>query len=240
MEVSLEEVRRLFMEQPNPEALFYRMALYVSRLGFEFCAYCLRAPLPFTQKPIIFDTVQDGWIDEVLEHSIFNSVFASSNGAVAIDPIVLSDELHTRSSQSVIASKFPKPRFGVSISSWSRSRSFGLLVLSRSCGPFSSSELQRGWVLMKWMADSVHASMSRWCLPRVAPEASVVLTEREREALLWSIEGKTACEIAMLLGVSDRTVNFHLANVTKKLNSVNKVQAASKAIALGLLHPCSP
>jgi LuxR family transcriptional regulator, quorum-sensing system regulator SolR len=236
MDVSIEEMRQLFMEQTNPDALFYRVALHASRLGFEFCSYCLRAPLPFTQKPVIFDTMPDGWIEEVLEHSIFNSVFAASSFAIAIDPIVLSEELQQRSTECVIASKFGKPRFGISISSWSRSRAFGLLVLSRSSKPFDYNELHRSWALTKWMADTVHAAMSRWCLPRVAPEASAVLTEREREALLWSIEGKTASEIAQLIGVSERTVNFHLANVTRKLNSVNKVQAASKAVALGLLH----
>lgn len=61
------------------------------------------------------------------------------------------------------------------------------------------------------------------------------LSERERECLLWVSMGKTAWETASILGRSQRTVEFHLKNATRKLDAANKIHAAALAIRLGLL-----
>jgi DNA-binding CsgD family transcriptional regulator len=72
-------------------------------------------------------------------------------------------------------------------------------------------------------------------LPKLVPEARVMMTAREREVLRWTAEGKTAYKISRILTVSERTVNFHINNVVNKLGATNKTQAAVKAAALGLL-----
>ncbi len=46
-----------------------------------------------------------------------------------------------------------------------------------------------------------------------------VLTLREKDILRWSSEGKTAEEIALLMGVSERTINFHIGNRLKSFLS---------------------
>nr|WP_257018167.1 LuxR family transcriptional regulator [Sphingopyxis sp. JAI108] len=43
-----------------------------------------------------------------------------------------------------------------------------------------------------------------------APRPQSVLTERQRECVLWSARGKTAGEIAAILGISEETVVRHL------------------------------
>ena len=60
------------------------------------------------------------------------------------------------------------------------------------------------------------------------------LTERERECLLWTAEGKTSQEISVILNIAESTVNFHLKNSVKKLDCINKTHAVAKAILLGL------
>ncbi|WP_447973005.1 LuxR family transcriptional regulator [Nitrospira sp. Kam-Ns4a] len=40
-----------------------------------------------------------------------------------------------------------------------------------------------------------------------------VLTKREREVLEWMKEGKTNWEIGRILGISERTVRFHVGNI---------------------------
>lgn len=62
-----------------------------------------------------------------------------------------------------------------------------------------------------------------------------VLSKREVEVLRWTADGKTASEIAMILNISERTVNFHINNSIQKLNAVNKTQALVKAVVLNLL-----
>lgn len=70
-------------------------------------------------------------------------------------------------------------------------------------------------------------------LPFKRPE----LTPRERECLLWASEGKTSWETAQILGVSERTVIYHLQNASEKLGVSNRQQAVARAISQGLLTP---
>ena len=69
-----------------------------------------------------------------------------------------------------------------------------------------------------------------------APAVMPGLTQREREVLRWTAFGKTSDEIGMILGISARTVNFHVTMVLEKLEAVNKTQAVAKAVILDLLY----
>lgn len=68
----------------------------------------------------------------------------------------------------------------------------------------------------------------------------VKLTKREIEVLTLVIEGKSSKEVAELLYVSKRTVDFHLANIYEKLQVSNRVQAFRRATSLGLLPTEKP
>ncbi len=61
------------------------------------------------------------------------------------------------------------------------------------------------------------------------------LTGREREVLTWVGRGKTSSEIATILGLSERTVNFHCERAMKRLGVANRAQAVAKAVAEGLI-----
>jgi DNA-binding CsgD family transcriptional regulator len=61
------------------------------------------------------------------------------------------------------------------------------------------------------------------------------LTAREVEVLKWTMDGKSAWSAGQILSVSEHTVNFHLRNILRKLDSSSKHQAVLKAIALGIL-----
>ena len=63
------------------------------------------------------------------------------------------------------------------------------------------------------------------------------LTQREYECLFWACEGKTAWEISVILKISERTVLFHLANVSSKLGASNRQHAVAKALLLGIVKP---
>jgi DNA-binding CsgD family transcriptional regulator len=66
-------------------------------------------------------------------------------------------------------------------------------------------------------------------------EKSPPLTERERECLKWSAEGKTYEDTGMLLGISARTVRFFLENARHKLGSLNTTHAVASAMLRGLI-----
>jgi len=63
------------------------------------------------------------------------------------------------------------------------------------------------------------------------------LTERELECVFWACEGKTAWEMAQIVGVAERTVNFHLTSVIKKLGASSRQHAVAKAVLYGLVKP---
>jgi LuxR family transcriptional regulator len=43
-------------------------------------------------------------------------------------------------------------------------------------------------------------------------------SRRELEILKWTAEGKTSAEVAMILSISENTVNFHQKNMQRKFN----------------------
>jgi DNA-binding response OmpR family regulator len=63
------------------------------------------------------------------------------------------------------------------------------------------------------------------------------LGERELETLTWAARGKTFAEIGEILGLSRRTVEFHLDNARKKLGVPTRTQALIKAAIGQLIEP---
>jgi LuxR family quorum-sensing system transcriptional regulator CciR len=62
------------------------------------------------------------------------------------------------------------------------------------------------------------------------------LSARESECLLWAAKGKSSWDTGMILGISENTVNFHIKNAMRKLDSRSRTVAAVKALRLGLIE----
>jgi ATP/maltotriose-dependent transcriptional regulator MalT len=62
------------------------------------------------------------------------------------------------------------------------------------------------------------------------------LTDREREVLCLIFDGRCSNEVASMLCVSKRTVDFHLARAYVKLGVSNRFQAFRRALQLGIIH----
>jgi DNA-binding CsgD family transcriptional regulator len=72
------------------------------------------------------------------------------------------------------------------------------------------------------------------------PENAVLsLTRREGECLGWCAEGKSYWETAVILGISERTVSFHMEAVRGKLNAGSNAHAVAIAVRAGLLEAAS-
>src|ERR1700744_2958324 len=65
----------------------------------------------------------------------------------------------------------------------------------------------------------------------------VELPDREVETLTWAARGKTSSEIATILGLTKRTVDFHIDNARLKLNASSRMHAWVKAAASQLIEP---
>ena len=105
----------------------------------------------------------------------------------------------------------------------------------------------RGWQLgaddyvTKPVDFDVLAAVIASRLKRVARSAlwpkTVDLGERELEALTWAARGKTFAEIGQILGISRRTIEFHLDNARRKLGVPTRTQALIKAAMGQLIEP---
>lgn len=61
------------------------------------------------------------------------------------------------------------------------------------------------------------------------------LTCRELEVLEWVKEGRNYAEIAEILSISPKTVEFHMTNIIRKLGVNNKMSAVVAALKQTLI-----
>ncbi|NWD76943.1 autoinducer binding domain-containing protein [Pseudomonas gingeri] len=132
---------------------------------------------------------------------------------------------------------------------WAKKQSFGMrygwsqavqhiqghqsiLCVSRPEGEIDHHEFQHKAGHILWLCNVLHAAATR---ERLATSSPPSLSPREVEVLKWSGAGKTAPEIALLLELNVRTVNFHIANAITKTGTTNKVAAMVAAIQSGAL-----
>ena len=97
---------------------------------------------------------------------------------------------------------------------------------------FSATQLADLMLLASYLHEAGHL-LWRQQDGRPAP----VLTEREHECLYWSAGGKTSKETAMILGISQHTVYFHLKNAASKFQVNSTRQAITQAIWRGMVKP---
>lgn len=102
--------------------------------------------------------------------------------------------------------------------------------------PASAEELTRIVADVQLFAVHAQEAAARLLLPALVDFLPPPLTPRELECLRWTMEGKTAWEVGVLLGISERTAVLHVNNATHKLDCTSKHQAVIKAMRLGLIQ----
>ena len=63
----------------------------------------------------------------------------------------------------------------------------------------------------------------------------MLMSARELDCLKWMAAGKTAWEASVILGITERTVRFHLNAAREKLNCMTTIQAVAKAVSQQLI-----
>lgn len=69
-----------------------------------------------------------------------------------------------------------------------------------------------------------------------APELREPLTEREMEILRMLAQGRLNKEMAATLGITERTVKFHVSSILSKLGAGNRTEAVSLAVQRKLIE----
>lgn len=216
--------------------LFKQLADVAAGMGFDYCAYGIRMPVPISRPSVaMFNNYPRQWqarydecdyirVDPTVHHALKSTL-----------PIIWSSKLFETAPAMWEEARAHGLHAGWAQASRDASGSVGLLTLARSSRQLDDGELTANMGRMVWLAQYAHAAMARLLISKLTPETQVSLTAREREVLRWTAEGKTAYEISQILAISERTICFHINNVVAKLGASNKTQAAVKAAALGML-----
>lgn len=213
--------------------LFRVLSAAARELGFDYCAYGMRMPLPLTQPAtFMVNNYPAEWQARYAQQGYLENDPTVKHGMTSLLPLAWSESLFAGARPLWEEARAYGLQVGWAQASRTPDGAAGLLTLARSHEPLSESELRRSEATMSWLAHAAHQGLSRM-QRRDCP--TPVLSARETEVLRWMADGKTSSEAAAILDLSERTVNFHVANALVKLGAANKTAAVVKAALLGLL-----
>ena len=72
---------------------------------------------------------------------------------------------------------------------------------------------------------------------RQAVQGNHILTPREKEVLAMVAAGLRAKDIASALGISERTIETHMAEIRFRLRAKTAAHAVSIGIGMGIIQP---
>jgi len=238
MESWQEDLLSAFLIVQDEDELFEAVKATVSKLGFDYCAYGMQSPLSIAEpKTIMLNNYPQAWQKRYVEQRYVKVDPTVKHCMTSLQPLVWSSQSANTQAEKDFWEEARS--YGLNVGWAQSSRDFigtrGMLTLARSSDQLSEKEQKAQYTNMYWLTQTVHSSIAKIVNDVEFSQFNLYLTSREKEALRWTAEGKTSAEIAQILGVTERTVNFHLCNSMQKLNVNNKISAAIRAIMLGLL-----
>jgi len=233
------EMQRRFAAVFSIEELTALCSEECRRLGFHSFVYALRVPTSFANAQVIMlDGYPEGWVTRYFEAAHFAADPVMAWCLKNIVPVRWSDLVLEPGSHAEMVMREAAEyglRDGVTMPVHGAQGELGILSLSLD----APSELarpitERALPHVQLLASHLHQAVSRLSRPI---DTQPSLTTRENECLRWTADGKTSREIAQLLGVSERTVNFHISNIMRKLDVVNRQQGVAKAALRRMIQP---
>ncbi|RPH21604.1 transcriptional regulator SdiA [Buttiauxella warmboldiae] len=204
-------------------------------LEFDYYSLCIRHPVPFTRpKTFLRSSYPQSWLDRYHAENYF-----------AIDPVLRpdnfirghlpwNDELFSDTQLFWDAARDHGLRRGISQCVMAPNHAFGFYSVSRTTEKGKILPDDELALRLQYLGELSLMTLMRLHDPSM-DAMPLKLSKREREILQWTGEGKTSAEIAMILSISENTVNFHQKNMQKKFNAPNKTQIACYAAAVGII-----
>ncbi len=216
------------------EDVLTHLAAAGRQLGFDYCAYGLRLPLPVAAPEVIMlNNYSATWQARYAEQGYLAVDPTIAHGSRSVLPLVWSEDVFAQARPFWEDARAHGLRHGWSQACHDGRGVAGLLTLARSHDPLSDAELRQQGQRVSWLGQAVHEALSARHARRAAPD--VALTRREAEVLRWTADGATSAQVSERLHISERTVNFHINNMLLKLDAPNKTALAVKALRLGLI-----
>lgn len=222
------------------EELTASCRIFCNSLGFDSFVYALRIPEDFTDsRLILINGYPESWVDHYFKHAYYHSDPVMTYCAKNILPI----EWHnlplipnSPESNMMNDAKTFGLQNGISMPIHTPHGEFGILSFAIDDDTQQAHEITfRSLPFIQILASHIHEALRR--ISGLHDKTMRPLSKREQECLKWAADGKAAWEIAHILHISERTVNFHLNNTMQKLEVCNRQHAVAKATLKGLIQP---
>ncbi|VVN80640.1 LuxR family transcriptional regulator [Pseudomonas fluorescens] len=227
------------LNQEHDLQTVFKIALNLTRdIGFEFCAFTMNAPGHHQQPQALrINNYSFAWNEkyELSNYVAIDPIVHHCNHSVI--PIIWSDQVFANAPAYWEDMQKHGMHHGISQSVHDPRGVCSMLSLSRSRESIGGRELYEKAAHIIWLCHALHTAVVEQLLRDPAFRPSNRLSTREIEVLKWSAEGKTASDIATILNLSERTVNFHVSTAIKKMGVNNKIAAVVHAVMEGLLDP---
>ncbi|MEI2265070.1 transcriptional regulator SdiA [Erwinia sp. CGal63] len=230
-----KETEAAFLQAEATTEIMQLLARLTLELGLNFYALYIRHPVPFTRPKIfVFSNYPEKWVRRWQEEN-FSEIDPIIRYCQVPGTLLLWNDPIVKEGQRVFdAAREFGIRSGFSCSRIARNRVTGILSMASGKSFEKIALTPEKQLKLQFISDRVLETLQRINDSSLCVMA-MPLSQREREILKWTAEGKTAAEISLILSISEHTVNFHQKNMQKKFNAPNKTQVASYAAAIGLL-----
>ena len=124
-----------------------------------------------------------------------------------------------------------------------RERDCALFLTARTCEPISPHMMEVAIKTMTAFGSAyryLHSQSVVISDKKVGPARMDLLSRREVECLQWLSLGKTLSEAATIMGISERTLRFHVSNARERLGVSTTMQAVVAAALVYGFDPNDP
>lgn len=205
-------------------------------LGFDYCAFGIQCATSASKVETgLFNNYPEKWRQRYVANNYLAVDPTVHHALSATTPLVWQEALFRQARPFWEDAKAHGLQIGWGMPTRGEAGAVGLVSFSRGHEQLGAGELDHIEIKLVYLAQLIHATVSKHWLRQAVPELFIKVTPREREVLLWTAEGKTIAETSKILSIADRTVQFHLYGLMKKLGVHNKSQLVLKAAMLGLL-----
>lgn len=206
----------------------------IKPFGFDFCGWRSKLPLPLSQRKFSTLRANEDKVSEQEDNGFYDEAPVAKHCAISTEPISwrgTTEDDTFLAAPHLIEEYYGSGHFGGWAQSMIENKNMFSMILVDSTVVLDQKDIDNVDLKMQWVSTAVLSKMNQF---RLQPD--VKLSEREKEVLRWSGDGKTGWEISQILNLGQSTVNFHMRNAMFKLNAPNKTSAIVKAIYLNLLH----
>ena len=209
------------------------LELEAAGILFQHAILVVKSPVPFT-RPSFYLMTGEG---QPTLHQGGDGRFSglermASRSFASADVVIWSQALDSDNSVRWASPKSELGAHGITYAAMGADSTLYSISYTRNGPAVTEGEKSAAAWKLRYLNDLVR----RYCVALNLFECGAsALTTREIEILRWTADGKCTNDVAAILGISGNTVNYHLKQISKKMNCNTKLQAATYAAAINII-----